>query len=195
MPQAALPDINTSFIKWRNKITHELEEKNYTAVLGSLNNFNACLDDKFQVQISTQTYQQKLADEKLLCVCMKCTKEHNFREVQKATKRTSAIIELITKKKWEKIWICPGCKNENIVSKTDYLETKLPNPFFFGVVSDPPKRNSFLEKKEFHRKFEAWTWTFFGELEHAATLYRIEHWDKNKNGEQIAISDEDDASD
>lgn len=196
MPQAALPDINTSFIKWRNKITYELGNQNYTGVLGSLNNFNACLDDKFTVNISTEEYEQKLADEKLQCVCGKCKKEQNFKEVKKVTQRNSPVLELITRKKYERVWLCPDCKNENLIQGTEFIQKKLPNPYYFGVVPDPPRRRSTLDKKEFHKKFEAWVWTFFGELEHAATQYRIEHWEKNKNsGDAMIISDEDDKAD
>lgn len=191
MPQAALPDINTSFIKWRNKITFELECEHYTAVLGSLNNFNACLDEKFTVQISTEAYNEKIAAEKLMCVCSKCKTEQNYKEVKKVIRRNLPIVELITKRKHEDVWICQKCSYENLIENTDFIQAKLPNPYYFQVVPDPPKRSSFLDKKEFHKKFEAWTWTFFGELEHAAQMYRVAHWNKNQGMETIQISEED----
>ncbi|MDC8437975.1 MAG: hypothetical protein LV468_03115 [Candidatus Nitrosotenuis sp.] len=196
MPQAVLPDINTSFIKWRNKIATALEARNYTAVFGSLNNFNACLEDKFQVHISTPEYELKLAAEKLLCVCAKCKKPQDYRTVHKLNQRTTPLIELLRKIKYEQVWICPDCNHDNLIQKTEFLQEKIPNPCYLGVVPDPPKRrDGIMDRKSFHKKFENWTWTFFGELENAATKYRIANWQKGENLDnmQIGLEDETDS--
>lgn len=195
-PQAILPDINTSFIKWRNKIATALESQNYTAVLGSLNNFNACLDDEFTVHVSTEEYDGKLAAEKLLATCEHCKKQPDFRNVEKTQRRTSAMVELLTGKKYQTVWECTECGKQNLLDSTHFTRTKLPNPIFLGVVPDPPTRkDGIMDRKGFHRKFEAWVWSFFGELEHAATRYRIKHWQKTQNLDQLQIALEDEIDD
>ena len=196
MPQAVLPDINTSFIKWRNKIVTSLESLNYTAVLGALNNFNACLDDKYVVKISSEEYQAKLTAEKLLCNCSKCKKDQDYRQVKKRSRRTSALVEMMTGQNYEKIWICDSCNYQNLITQTDFTKTKLPNPYYLGVVPDPPgRKDGILDRKGFHRKFEAWVWSYFGELEHAATKYRIDNWQKTENLDQMQIMLEDEVDD
>lgn len=192
MPQAVLPDVNTSFIKWRNKIVTALESQNYTAVLGALNNFNACLDEKYAVHVSTYEYDSKLTDEKLLCTCRSCKKPQDFKKVKREERRTTATIEMLTRQKYQKVWICDFCGFENLINQTEFVKNKLPNPYFLGVVPDPPARkDGIMDRKQFHKKFEAWVWTFFGELEHAATRYRIDNWQKTENLDQMQISMED----
>lgn len=196
MPQAVLPDINTSFIKWRNKIVTALESLNYTAVHGALNNFNACLEDKYQVHVSTPEYEAKLTAEKLLCTCTKCKKDQDYRLVKKRERRTSALVEMLTGLRFQKIWICDHCKHENIITRTEFTKTKLPNPYYLGVVPDAPERkDGIMDRKGFHRKFEAWVWSYFGELEHAATKYRIDNWQKTENLDQMQIMLDDEVDD
>lgn len=193
MPQARLPDVNTAFIKWRNKAVISLESEKYTACIGALNGFNACLPDKYRVRVSTDEYMLKLAQEKLLVTCSHCATQTDFREVKKSMIVTTPIIELITGLKQQKVWTCAKCKKDNEITQSEFIKTKLPDPYYLGVVPNPPTRkDGIMDRTTYHRKMEAWVWTFIGELEEKASEFREDNWQKSENMAEIEIPDEGD---
>ena len=179
MPQARLPDVNTAFIKWRNKIVTALEAKKYTAALGSLNNFNACLPKEYQVQVSDELYKQKLEDEKLLVHCSYCNEDIDYKTVKLIKVLCNPVEQLITGTDNKSIWICTLCKHENLTARSEFIKAKLPNPYYLGVVPDPPKRtDGILDRFTYHKKIETWAWTMLGELEFKAAKFRDDSWQK-----------------
>ena len=193
MPQARLPDVNTAFIKWRNKVVTALESFKYTAALGSLNNFNACLPREYQVKVSTDLYNQKLEDEKLLVHCTKCGADVDFRHVRKELVLCDPMEEMITKKKHKSVWRCSACNTQNLTNTSEFTKANLPNPYYIGVVPDPPERkDGILDRHEYHRKIERWCWIMLGELEFMAAKFRDDSWQKAiEAGYDVLSGDED----
>lgn len=179
MPQARLPDVNTAFIKWRNKVVTALEAFKYTAAIGSLNNFNACLPKEYQVKVSTILYNEALNAEKLLVHCRQCNEDIDFRTVKRERVLADPLEEMITLKKYKDIWICSLCGKDNLTTTSEFIQAKLPNPYYIGIVPDPPERkDGILDRHEYHRKIERWCWTMIGELEFKAAQFRDDSWQK-----------------
>lgn len=179
MPQARLPDVNTAFIKWRNKIVTALEAEKFTAAVGSLNNFNACLPKEYQVQVSSELYAQKLGDEKVLVHCAKCNNDVDYRHVRKMEGVCSPSESLVSQTLVKAMWICSLCQAENLTTRSEFIKTQLPNPSYLGVVQDPPKRkDGILDRHSYQKKLEHWVWTMMGELEFKAAKYRDDSWQK-----------------
>lgn len=180
--QAALPDINTSFIKWRNKIVTGLESKNYSACLGALTSYNADLPDKYRVKISNELYKDALKEVKMLIICKKCGKEFDFKEIKKYEKLMSPLHQLLTGRTFERAWTCDE-NHENLITLSDIIKQKLPDPLFLGVVPEPPKRNiGLIDRRDFHKKFESWAWGMLSELEAMASKFRNDNWQRPQDG-------------
>lgn len=192
MPQARLPDVNTAFIKWRNKIVTALEAEKYTAALGSLNNFNACLPKEYQVKVSTDLYNEKLQDEKLLVRCNHCSENIDYRTIKKMVIVCTPIEQLITSSSTKSVWLCSLCNGENLTTRSEFIRAKLPNPYYLGIVPDPPERkDGILDRVTYHRKIEHWAWTMLGELEFKAAQFRDDSWQKAMDaGYDILSGDE-----
>lgn len=193
MPQARLPDVNTAFIKWRNKIVTALEAEKYTAALGSLNNFNACLPKEYQVQVSTELYEQKLEAEKLMVQCKHCNEQIEYKTIKKMEILCTPQEQLITNHPTKNVWVCSLCQKENLTIKSEFIKAKLPNPYYLGVVPDPPERkDGILDRFSYHKKIEHWAWTMLGELEFKAAQFRDDSWQKAMTaGYDILSGDED----
>lgn len=198
MPQARLPDINTAFIKWRNKAVTALESNKYAAAIGALNNFNACLPKipiNYQVFISDELYAQKLAAEKLLVHCKQCDEDVDYRFVKKINVLCDSLEQTITRSKYKNVWVCSACQKDNLTNMTEFSKTTLPNPYYLGVVPDPPQRkDGILDRHTYHKKIEKWCWVMLGELEFAAAKFRDDSWKKALDAgiEIIAGGEEDD---
>ena len=198
MPQARLPDVNTAFIKWRNKVVTALEAEKYTAALGSLNNFNACLPKEYQVKISDELYAQKLEDEKLLIHCKHCNEDIDYRTIKKQKILCNSAEQLLTSQLTKNIWICSLCKKENLTTHSEFTKANLPNPYYLGIVPDPPKRtDGILDRFSYHKKIEHWCWTMIGELEFKAAQFRDDSWQKaiNAGYDILAGGEEEDKTD
>lgn len=101
--------------------------------------------------------------------------------------------QLITGQLTKSIWICSLCKKENLTKQSEFIKAKLPNPYYLGVVPDPPKRkDGILDRFTYHKKIEHWCWTMIGELEFKAALFRDDSWQRAINaGYDIISGDED----
>ena len=197
MPQARLPDVNTAFIKWRNKVVTALEAGKYAAAIGSLNNFNACLPKEYQVKVSNDLYAQKLAAEHLLVHCKQCGEDVDYRFVKKLNVLCDSLEQTITRQKFKNVWVCSACQKDNLTNITEFTKAVLPNPYYIGVVQDPPvRKDGILDRHTYHKKIEKWCWTMLGELEFAAAKFRDDSWKKaiDAGYDIIAGGEEDDQS-
>lgn len=180
MPQARLPDINTAFIKWRNKVVTSLESEKYTAVFGSLYSFNALLPEKYRVRISKAEYDEKLKEVGLFVVCEGCNAKSDWRQVNKTQRVLSPLVNLMSGALYEKIWICPSCDHDNPVSQTEKILNKPKEPYFLGVVPPPPERmEGITDRNTYHKKVESWAWQFMYELEKNVAQFRDDNWHKS----------------
>ena len=51
MPQARLPDINTSMIKFRNEVLGAIKNRDWTLMHGCLDAYNGELPEEYQVNL------------------------------------------------------------------------------------------------------------------------------------------------
>ena len=197
MPQARLPDVNTSFIKWRNKMATALEAGKYTASIGSVNAFNACLPKEYQVKVSNELYAQELEKAGLSVHCKKCDQDVKYKLVKRIKVLCDDLERMITGSSYKQVWVCPLCGTDHLVSNSEFIEDKLPNPYYIGVVPDPPQRkDGILDRHSYHKKIETWIWTIIGELENRAAQFRDDSWQKAMNaGYDILAGGEEDDKD
>ena len=173
-----------------------LEADKYTAAIGSLNNFNACLPKEYQVQVSTDLYNEKLKEEKLLVHCKHCGEDIDYRSIKKMLILCTPTEQMITGNSKKNIWLCPMCKLENLTDKSEFTKAKLPNPYYLGVVPDPPiRKDGILDRWTYHKKIENWCWTMIGELEFKAAKFRDDSWQKAIESGSLILEggEEDDA--
>ena len=129
--------------------------------------------------MSDELYAQKLEDEKLLVHCKHCDQDIDFRTITKLDVFCNKVEELLTGELTKNIWVCSLCKKENLTKTSEFTKAKLPNPYYLGVVPDPPSRkDGILDRFTYHKKIEHWCWTMIGELEFKAALFRDDSWQK-----------------
>lgn len=170
-----------------------MEADKYTAAIGSLNNFNACLPKEYQVKVSDELYSQKLEAEKLMVHCKHCNEDIDYRTIKKMKVLCNSSEQLLTGLVEKNVWICSLCNGENLTQGSELKQAKLPNPYYFGVVPDPPKRkDGILDRVMFKKRIEHWCWNMLGELEFAAAKFRDDSWQRAMNlGYDIISGDED----
>ena len=124
-------------------------------------------------------YAQKLAAEKLLVHCSNCNEDVDYRFVKKLKVLCDSLEQTIIRSKYKNVWICSACQKDNNTNTTEFTKAFLPNPYYLGVVPDPPERkDGILDRHTYHKKIEKWCWTMIGELEFKAAKYRDDSWQK-----------------
>lgn len=87
--------------------------------------------------------------------------------------------QTIIRSKYKNVWVCSACQKDNNTNTTEFTKAFLPNPYYLGVVPDPPERkDGILDRHTYHKKIEKWCWTMIGELEFKAAKYRDDSWQK-----------------
>jgi hypothetical protein len=210
MPQARLPDINTAFIKHRNEVISSLKSQNYESVFGSLYALNALLPDtvytkdeneelagkpKYRVVISDIEYG-KLAKPTIRLFCYHCDDVQDgflYESVRMFNRLLTFSEAVITRRKYEKVWICPNCNKINKLDKTRRLdkiaETQLKEPYYLGVVPKPPKKQrGLLDRDKYNKHMKQWAETFLAELEARMAQFRDDNWNQgNKDIESAEL--------
>lgn len=194
LPQARLPDINAAFTKHRNEVTAGLKSKDFDTVFGGLYALNALLPDtvdeddpsklKYRVVISDLEYN-KLTKHTIYVQCYHCEKDSMYSKVIKFEMKPKWLVNVITRIKKDKVWICPECNKINRLEKTrkdDLMaETQMKEPYYLGVVPKPPSRKDGLtDRTSFNKKAVQWAWTFLNELEAKMAAFRDDNWTKNE---------------
>ena len=155
------------------------KNRDYDGCKAALDDINAMLtkvnNKDYQVQISEKKYQDLIKLEKLY-KCGKCTKEtpKNIVTVKKID--TSNFIRTLTNNRQETIWLCPECKADNILSKTDIVEPTLKEPYYLKVIPPAPERkDGIMDRRNYHKRFRSWARLFMKELSRSMAEYRNEY--------------------
>lgn len=202
MVQARLPDINTEFITYRREALVSLQSRDYTRMFTALYAVNALLPPKYQVKISTIDYLQKSQSE-VFAECNNCKEtyyeEDKERPLKRATRVIYKTIKLETKllpafeaslsgKESYKVWKCPICKKENVLSKTKLGQQVKKKPYFLQVVPEPPERKEgIMDRNAYHKKMSQWFGNFVGELAFQESKFREEYVPKGMDLEHDEI--------
>lgn len=143
--------------------------------------------------MSDELYAQKLEAEKLMVHCKHCDQEIDYHTIKNIDILCNSIEQLVTDQLTKKVWICSMCGKENLTKQSEFTKAKLPNPYYLGVVPDPPKRkDGIMDRFDFIKKIEHWCWNMLGELEFAAAKFRDDSWQRAMNlGYDIISGDED----
>ena len=182
--QSRLPDINTAFIKYRNEVIGAIKRLDFNQMHGSLNAINGMLPDQYQVTISTAKYED-LTRTDIQYLCKTCTA--NSKEPVEIPKESIRVFELYPNAMQgllyggikEQVWNCPNCHTTHILKETEISVTKLQDPYFIGVVPNPPNRKQgLMDKLTFNDKTVAWGWQMLNELEHKMALFRDDNWSR-----------------
>ena len=195
--QSRLPDINTAFIKYRNEVIGAIKRLDFNQMHGSLNAINGMLPDQYQVTISTAKYED-LTRTDIQYLCKTCTA--NNKEPVEIPKESIRVFELYPNAMQgllyggikDQVWVCPKCLTTHRLKETDISVTKLQDPYFIGVVPNPPNRKQgLMDKLTFNDKTVAWGWQMLNELEHKMALFRDDNWSR---GDELEGFDDIDTS-
>ena len=182
--QSRLPDINTAFIKYRNEVIGAIKRLDFNQMHGSLNAINGMLPDQYQVTISTAKYED-LTRTDIQYLCKTCTA--NSKEPVEIPKESIRVFELYPNAMQgllyggikEQVWNCPNCHTTHILKETEISVTKLQDPYFIGVVPNPPNRKQgLMDKLTFNDRTVAWGWQMLNELEHKMAKFRDDNWSR-----------------
>jgi len=133
--------------------------------MGGLYSLNALLPVEYRVTVSTEEFD-KLTKTNLFMICKHCSKESKDNEVKIIDSLLPYDIACIKRETTEKVWFCPGCKKSNKLANTVMKKEKIATYNYLHVMPEPPKRHDgLMDRRDYHRGMEIWTWTFMGELE------------------------------
>lgn len=172
---------------------------NFTAITAYLNSINGALPDEYTVKISTSKYND-IIQQDLIYPCNHCTTEyeykdendkiktetrpteHNKNKVKIKTKLLDSTLSILSSKKTVQVWECPKCHKDNLLSKTNPIQTKLAEPYFLRVIPNPPNRTgSLLDRTGYKINFVRWAFQFYNELSHSMSRYRLEYQPKDSD--------------
>lgn len=173
--QANLPDINSAYIKYRNKAFDNLDSGHYHLCYAALDTLNAMLEEPYCVKIDTKLYREKTKLD-VFYKCQGCGEETIKESVQIFHVLIVGLKTLISNAKTEEVWVCSKCGKENELTKTEINKEELPNPVFFGVVPEAPQRtNALMSDRAYHLAFTKWATNFLKEIEHGMKKYRSDY--------------------
>jgi len=197
-----LPDISSSFGFWRTYAVNKIAAKDYNGAAAGLYNLNGCLTEEYVITISTNSYHQAV-DEQSYFQCEHCemdveqiTNEGKDNEIKEKVKvpteipydqveifelRNGLIDSMITGEKTVKMWVCPKCEKENIMSKEWNIVTpKKQQPYYLKIVPDCPSRLSGIASRfGWEQKFANWFYNFLEEIQVSMKNYRVEYIAQN----------------
>ena len=193
MPQARLPDINTAFIRYRSEVLVGMKKGDWDSMHGSLNGINGLLPQEYQVKISDAKYYE-LVKEDIEYECNSC--KYNDGTPSNIPKVQIEVFTLYPDSVQlllgavGKVWICPKCNKVQRLKDTNVVITKLENPYFLGVVPEPPnKKQGLMDKLTFEKKVVSWGWQMLNELEHKMALFRDDNWTRGDELEDFSDID------
>jgi len=135
---------------------------------------------KYRIRISDIEFE-KLTAIHSEAQCNKCEVCTDYSKIRVFDLLVPLVVEILSGNSTSKVWICPSCKIENIISDTDILENHLQEPYYLGVVPKPPTRKEGLaDRGAYDRKVTSWAWNLIAELEEKSTQFR-EDYKENKN--------------
>ena len=135
---------------------------------------------KYRIRISDIEYE-KLTAVNTEAQCNKCKAFTDYTKISVFDLIVPLVVEILSGSGTSKVWICPQCKEENVITNTDILENHLQEPYYLGVVPKPPQRKEGLsDRGAYDRKVTAWAWNVIAELEERSTQFR-EDYKENKN--------------
>jgi hypothetical protein len=192
-----LPDISGRFNQWTGYAVKQLQVKNYEGAIGALDNMNSLLDEEHRITVDTDEYFRKLASEKFY-LCNFCTEsrqhienpeedpedhiitkikiptEVNYSEIKVFDRTCDYMESVMTSQRTRKAWICPKCKSTNMMKDTKVIQAEHDEPFYIGIVPEPPMRTS-TNRIGFDRRFRRYFNIYSKELEHALMNYRVDY--------------------
>lgn len=150
-------------------------------------NINALLPSieggkSYKVEINTEKYNM-LKAETVEIECHFCKEQNKLNEVKQFDLELDWLEKILAKSKTRRMWHCNKCKKSNIFSTDDITITKKGEPFFFGVMPEPPSRQAGIRSRmTFMQEFEKWYSIAMPEIESQIGLYRSEYA-KQEEGE------------
>lgn len=178
MPQARLPDINSSFMKYRNEVIVAIKNKDWVLMHGSLNAINAILPESYRVIVSSKDYY-KITKVEITYICNFCEHPNKKESITIFDTISNVVGGLIYGDAIYMIWICKQCTRTNRLSETLIDKPKLQNPSFLGVVIDPPERkDGLMNRLVFNRTIAVWGLTLLKELEAKEAQFRDDNWNR-----------------
>ena len=196
----ALPDLNTAWIMDKREFLQSIKSpSNFTAITAYLNSINGALPDEYTIRISSAKYNE-IVQQDLIYPCNHCTTEyeykdendktrtetrpteHNKNKIIIRTKLLGSTLSILSNKKTVQVWQCSKCKQDNLLSKTNPIQTKLAEPYFLRVIPNPPNRTgSLLDRTGYKINFVRWAFQFYNELSHSMSRYRLEYQPKDSD--------------
>jgi len=193
-----LPDISSSFAFWRTYAVNSIKQHDFDGACGGLYNLNGCLTEDYVITISTKEYEKSIHEQSFY-QCNYCTmlidKIINKGEEDERTEKVEVpseipcnevkILEIlnpnmeffITGNKYEKVWVCPSCKKDNIKGKDwNVIKPKKEMPFYQKVVPQCPVRLKGISGRvKWINNFTGWFYNFLEEIQVSMKFYRIEY--------------------
>lgn len=178
--ESRLIDINSRAGRYHYELLKDLKAGQFNNLIGELKATNALLPEEFRIKISTSEYNSKVQT-KLIIKCPDCNTETPRESIKPYNKIQSTLDAILTKKNTIKVWKCPECFKVNPLSSKDMIQETLPQPCFFRVIPDPPKReNNLTDRQAFESNFKSWAWLFVHELEKSIADYREKYLQRNQ---------------
>ena len=178
--ESRLIDINSRAGRYHYELLKDLKAGNYNNLIGELKATNALLPEEFRIKISTEQYEEKIKT-KIIIRCPECETETNRDSIKPYDRLLSTLDAILTKKKTIKVWKCPECNKINSLSSKDMTQETLPQPCYFRIIPEPPKReNNLTDRQAFESNFKAWAWLFVHELEKSIADYREKYLQRNQ---------------
>lgn len=185
--QAYLPDINTAYISYRGEAIRSIKSEHYDSAFGAVYAINAILPEDYRVRISTIEYLEATKED-LEAICSQCKELSNIKSIKIFDKYLSSLIQMITSKDTEKFWLCPHCKKENSISKTDFIRSVLEEPHLLKIVPRPPERkDGLMDRLKYDKQISAWLWNMLSELEGRMSKLREDNWNKGSENDDFEV--------
>ncbi|MBT4328153.1 MAG: hypothetical protein HOD60_14805, partial [Candidatus Nitrosopelagicus sp.] len=93
----------------------------------------------------------------------------------------SEVISVLIRTKSRKAWICPQCKETNLVEETPSTNKEYPSNATFGVIYEKPKY-SLSVRSSYDRLCMQWLTCFLREIDMGLMAFQKEYFDQHQIG-------------
>ena len=180
----ALIDLNHLAFKHLDKAFYYLAGEDYDLCTASLHSVNAALPPEYHIEFNTAKYME-LTKHPIEIYCKHCAAKYNRDEIETWQMLLPLHAQINKLSKYVSVWTCSKCSMENILSESKLIRSVLKEPFFIGVVPNPPERKQSVgDRTTFHIKYKNWFGMVESELTNQITKLR---WDHHKEDEQDGL--------
>ena len=199
-----LPDISIRYNIYSGSLISSVSNsrRDWNLISFNVNSLNTLLTSKYTIPISDEMWESRHYIQQTRS-CKHChtkkfrtitdeegnsSKEYYedrtevpVNEIRIFDEKVDYVVSILINSKSRKVWICPQCKETNLVSETPKTNKEYQSNATFGVIYEKPKY-SLAVRSSYDRLCMQWLTCFLREIDMGLMAFQKEYFDQHQSG-------------